>query len=1392
MAWVWFDMTIASDKYRFDAARAASVAKGDFPASSNQVRYVLAELSGTGSYMIPVGHLVEGPFDELGFRRAARALVLRHDALRTRFQVADGGVRAVVGAEPEFRLHLNRMSDAGLSAFRDWALPLIFEDVDPREPGSLIRFLAADYGDRWRFTIAAHHAITDGFSRGTMNKELLKLYAGEALPDARSYYDFALPFSRGAAVSGEVAALVGDLPSPAQIVGDGVAGDTETAGQFVIRSFEAQQGELRSVCKGLGTTKFGLLTAVYTLALSRFSIGDGVSTFFQTEGRKALGAPTSVVGPFSNTLPLSADTDPDRAFGDLARDLADLTKRTVALEAEPILDATIAAGKAPGVSINMFPPAGSVMAGDLTIGPREFLDRRTEYDLNLVWSEDQGVLNARAFFDAATLSEERVTLFLDFLSRILDAVIADPDRPCRAILRAAREGHESAAPRTGRDPGPETRLHERFFALAETAPDAVAIVTSRGTMSYRDLAGRALDVLGSLQGQGVGPSDRVAILAERHADLVAAMLGVSASGASFAILDASYPAPRLRAMLEQLGARWIIEAGADTPAELLSLPVERVVVFEGARREAAPVDGPPRAEVCHLFTSGTTGQPKLKTHPDKTVQRFVEWQADTLALERPIVTLMLSGVSHDPTLRDMLLPLSHGGSVAIPDAREMRDPEVLRRLVDGAACNVVRLSPTTARLLTAGMGPGATFASLGGIFWGGERIPYTVVDQWREIAPGARQFHIFGTTETPTAFLIHEIEPGAARRRHVPLGRPVPWTGVRVIDEAGLPVAFGEVGEIVAELADPVKGVDCRFPAAGQDPDCQHCTGDLGYMTPDGLVWFLGRRDGQIKINDYRIEPAEIEAVAEQMPGVRRAVVVPEEGHLRLFVLSEASNVTEAAVRRFIGRFLPGHMVPGRATIVDHIPATPNGKVDRAGLLAMPGRAAAPRADRAPEAPSGQAEAAIAAVFARHSGLAVRDRDQSLFDLGADSLAAIEARMELEALGADLPDDWQWQPIRALGLRTRTAPAPGERRASAMEPARVDADVVLRALAILAVVAAHTDMEVLTGASIVLFALAGYAFGRLQLPAILRDDHAGRVWALIGRILVPLVPMSLLYAAFTSDLRFDPNFLDNIPYILPVRNYLDAFAAMATGRAEPSLYLVWLWFLHVYLQMFLVIGLLLSVPRLRRVLAEDAWRSLAVFFIVAEAISLAAVLALSDAVGGFASAATVMDKSATTILPFLIVGALFAWAKSPGRRAVSLALALAHLAYVNAVFPEHSEAWWLFALAACWLVPFVTLPRFVANGVVMIAAFSLMIYLIHPAVGNVVRVVAGDGALANAISFAVQLGAGVLAGLAMRPVLDRIGLARLARRRVSFPETRSAEPDGGAYALRHQTGSEGG
>ncbi len=1335
-----------------------------FPASSNQFRYVMAELSGVGAYMIAVGHMVEGSLDKEAFHVAVRQLVERHDALRTAFVLDGRQIHASVSTDAKFQFHQCEMEDQSLAAFREWALPASFDAVDTTEHGSLIRFFVADYGSCWRFSIAAHHAIMDGLSRRAMHKDLLKLYVGEELEPAKSYYDYALPHVRDASTTDEVERFVEALPKPARLVSDGSGkSGLAQAGKFVEKNFGSFLKDIRPLGKAIGASKFGVLSACHALGMYGFTGSSDVATFFQTEGRGNLGAPASVIGPFSNTLPLDVTVDLDKNFAAFAKELTQQTKLAISLETEPILDSTLAAGKGPTVSINMYPPSRPIRAGSLQIGPREFLDRRIEFDLNLVWADDRNVTTGRVFFDSAHVSKARAASYLDFQGRLLASVLENADRTCREILAAARIGHEAVTHASELEPEPTTRLHESFFELAQKQPDAPAVITSRETITYEELADRALRFMKGVVEQGVGEGDTVGILAGRDPAIIAAILGISASGASFALLDATYPDARLKKMIDRLGARLIVEAGAAFPKAIQG---NFTIVREANEPVSSmkPVGGPPRDAAYHLFTSGTTGEAKLISLPDKTLQRSIAWQIQKLSLSEPITTVLLAGISHDPTLRDIFLPLCSGGRAIVPTNTEMVDPKSLRHLIRSAKCSVLNASASSSRLVSAGLSSNEEgFPDILAIFWGSERLSAATVEHWRDLSPHARQFNIFGTTETPQIFLCNEILAERHKNEPIPLGQPLPYSGVRIVDPDGVPVSVGEVGEIVADLADPVSGVNQKVQPDHPQISALHFTGDLGYQMPDGNVRFVGRQDDQVTINGFRVELAGIEAVAESISGVERACALLSEEKLLLFILTDDLDVNEGVIRTALAKNLPSYMVPSEILLTNDFPLTANNKVDKAGLLKLKSEKSYDPIDPA-SAPETEDERMISAIFTNFSGRDALYRNQSFFDLGADSLTTIEARLALEHKGILLPEDWQWVSIADLALLNRSTATSNVTRNPFFSTSTIETMILFRALAIVGIVIAHNGFQLGIGSTVALFALAGFSFAQLQLPTVLKDDHVGRVVALLGRIYVPLVLFFLLHAVANTLRGEDVHVTSQLLH----RNFAPILNHVFPDHWNKLPEISWVWFLHTYIQIFALIGFMLAFPWSRERLRDNTWSALLVVSLVSLCASILAVSGIAVFTGDFREIAIKLQTVPTTIFPFLAIGALAVYSKTPMQRVVTLALGVLYFGICKAFFPFLGNVSWIIVLVVCMILPHIVLPRLLTRVIVPIAAFSLMIYLTHIPVMHLLRVFLGTTPAAITVIVPLQILIGIGFGLAMRPVLRALGVDRLSTMKVSL------------------------
>ncbi len=392
-------------------------------------------------------------------------------------------------------------------------------------------------------------------------------------------------------------------------------------------------------------------------------------------------------------------------------------------------------------------------------------------------------------------------------------------------------------------------------------------------------------------------------------------------------------------------------------------------------------------------------------------------------------------------------------------------------------------------------------------------------------------------------------------------------------------------------------------------------------------------------------------------------------------------------------------------------------------------------------------------------------RVESLFDLGADSLSTIEARLELEAHGFVLPENWEWMAVSKLALHRKDADA-GQKQTGWFLPARrLDTFIVMRSIAIALIVAQHEGWEMVVGASLVLFALAGYTFGRLHLPAILEDGRTGRVWALIAKLLVPLVPASILIFMVHSEIGNSPH----PATVLLYENVAQFIDLVILGINTEHRHLVWLWFLHTYLQIFFLLAVLLAIPRVRAALASNPWRGALVFYGMAEIIGAGLILLLSGPLdlGKIEWISELLQHAPTTLLPVFALGVLFAYADSLQRRIIAILLGIAHFALAQVVYVEMTEITWLLALGLCIFVPFVTIPRILAAVLVIVSGHALMIYLSHRAVDFALSQFV-PGLLPTPVEICAQLAIGVLLGVALRPVLDGLGINRLAQKRISF------------------------
>jgi len=497
---------------------------------------------------------------------------------------------------------------------------------------------------------------------------------------------------------------------------------------------------------------------------------------------------------------------------------------------------------------------------------------------------------------------------------------------------------------------PRRLIHEAVTRQVLSSPEATAVISGEQRFTYLQLETQAEEYAARLRGQGVGPGHRVPVVLPRSARLVAVLLGVLKCGAAYAALDRRWPAPRLEQLVRGLRPPLVV---ADAAVPDAGVPVwtpdqdarwDGVVEPDPLVAGSASTDGSSIASL--FFTSGTTGTPKGVLSPHRATTRL--FRAPTFAMFGPgRVMAQTAPVSWDAFSLELWGMLTTGGTIVIHEGDYFL-PAGLRQLVETAEVDTVWLTSSLLNLFVDE--DIQCFAGVRQVLTGGERLSVPHVRAFLAEYPETALINGYGPVESCVFATTHRVRPADCDLPYgIPIGRPVPETGVHLLDGTR-PVPAGEVGEIClsgAGLAhgylDDPRATAERFVTLPLDdqPTEIYRTGDLGTVDSTGVLHFRGREDRQVKVAGHRIEPTEIEAAARAVPGVTDCAVVPVPGRdggavtrLVLFYTADARRrPAPRELRRALSAVLPRHMVPHQAEPLDALPVTDHGKLDRAGLL---------------------------------------------------------------------------------------------------------------------------------------------------------------------------------------------------------------------------------------------------------------------------------------------------------------------------------------------------------------------------------------------------------------------------------------------------------------------------
>ncbi|RVX38304.1 amino acid adenylation domain-containing protein [Nonomuraea polychroma] len=963
----------------------------------------LAEPGDRGVYNVPTAVRLRGPLDTAALLAAVRELVERHEVLRT---LVDQDRTVVVGADrvPITVADLDDPERLEREAYRPFAL-----DAEP--PARAVLFRLDD--DEHVLLLTVHHIAFDAWSRDVAIAELAALYTaglglGERPPEPRVQYGHYAQWLAGQQ-AGDVTwwteRLAGlepvlDLPTdrPRPAVADWAGAEVP------VRLGPELAARVRAAAAETGGTPFMVLLAAWQELLGRVSGTDDVPVGVLEAGR--LHPDTEkMLGCFVNTLVMRGDRTGDPTGRELLARVRDSALEAFAhretqfervvevlhpernLATTPIFQAVLNVLDTrpepphfPGVEAEVFEPPL----------------RTVKYDLNLALSNVgdgyEGTLAYRAdLFDAGTARR-----MAGWYVTLLDGMLVDLDAPVGAVPLEPVTGPLIAGPR--RDFDLSRPLHAWFEDWAARTPDAVAVADPQGTMTYAEVERQANRIAHRLSAAGVEANDVVGILAERHGPLVPAILGVLKAGAAYMPLEPAYPDDRLAYMVS-CGARLVLAERALAERLPGALVLEDVLAEDRPETSPGVPVGPDH--LAHvLFTSGSTGRPKGAAVEHRAVLHYLRAVAECLGGGPYASWGVVSTMASDLVMTCLFGALLSGATVHLVDQETATDPDAYTAYLAAHPIDVIKMVPSHLELLAA-HGDLARMLPTGLLILAGEATSWELAERVRAARPGLElQIHC-GPTETTVSVLSCVAPETPTGSANVPLGRPLANVDCYVVDPAGRPLPAGVPGDLWIGGPSLARGYLGRDDLTAErfvpDPvtGTTRCyrTGDRVRLNADGMVEFLGRVDDQVKIRGFRVELGEVKSALHDQPGVLEAAVLPigEAHNRRLAAWIAPATVDLAAVRAGLRERLPEYMVPPAIVVLDTLPLTPLGKIDRA---ALPMPEAATAADRVP--PSTPTEVRIAAVWASVLGTDDLGVDDDFFALGGDSFMAVRAVREID------------------------------------------------------------------------------------------------------------------------------------------------------------------------------------------------------------------------------------------------------------------------------------------------------------------------------------------------------------------------------------------------------------
>jgi len=1000
-----------------------------YPMSSVQRRmYVLSTMENVElAYHVTGAVTAQGPLDPVRMKKAFAVITSRHDSLRTGFEETE--IDGYDGLIQRVHHHIEpvivevEISENEIDQFVDGFM----QPFDLAHPPLYRIGLAKTGSDRWFMIMDFHHIMADGLSMNVLVQELLTLYSGGTLSPVRTQYHSFAEYERNFATSDDFARqeqwwlkkFAGELPSM-ELPLDYPRPPEQTFVGKVMRIVIDQENtaQIQSFARVSGVSTFMVLLTAFKSMLHRLT-GKTDITVGIPAGARPGSAFDNCFGMFANTLVLRATVTAETRFEDLMHEIRrdnlgsyehanypfELLVKKLNIPREmnrnPLFDIQVIYEKGDGRAFHM---------DDVSFAIYDLDKKTSQFDLTFEVIEEGGVLKLNVEYNTDLLRTETVANWMGYFHQILKAGLAAASVKISDIDLISEEEKEYLVQKLNQTKSNYPRLStiaQVFEEAADRVGEKTAITFEQRNLSYAELNRVANKLAHYLITEcGVQPDDRIVIHADRNEMLPAIMLGILKAGAGYVPVDPTYPDHRKQHMVEDSGATIAIISDDYHDETVLA----NITCISFSRLPDTLADTNPSTDLqpdhlaYQIYTSGSTGKPKGVMVTNRNVISFGHNLKQVWGITADDSIYALTTICFDISVLEILNALCLGCRVVMAGDAEISEPSMVYDEIEHQNVTVLQVTPSRMKLL-ADAGDIARFKRLRCILIGGEAVSRDLAETLLPLYGHTRIYNVYGPTETTVWSTTREMTGPNV----LSIGTPLLNETVYILDEQNRLVPRGCIGELCIGGDGVTRGYHNhdkltadRFRSNPYHHGLLYRTGDMARILPDGNIEFLGRNDFQVKIRGYRIELGEIEYQIKTHPAVTEAVLI---GHKTLtgmtelvaYLVANVATVNIEGLREHLAQTLPDYMIPARFVMLDRIPMTENGKVNRTSLP-DPYETGVSIAETY-IAPTNETEKTIVRIWQEVLGINKIGIRDNYFVRGGDSIKAIQVVNRLTRAG---------------------------------------------------------------------------------------------------------------------------------------------------------------------------------------------------------------------------------------------------------------------------------------------------------------------------------------------------------------------------------------------------------